>query len=76
MDSRGKDDPDRCAGAAILCSELINRQIKNRYTPVYLFFYAYLGGLFFVFADFFQLGLQNGQLFLGQVVAESQQNRQ
>ena len=72
MDSRGKDDPDRCAGAAILCSKLTNRQIKNRYTGVYLFFYAYLCGLFFVFADFFQLGLQNGQLFLGQVVAESQ----
>lgn len=72
MDSRGKDDPDRCAGAAILCSKLTNRQIKNRYTPVYLFFYAYLCVLFFVFADFFQLGLQNGQLFLGQVVAESQ----
>ena len=72
MDSRGKDYPDRCAGAAILCSKLKNRQIKNRYTPVYLFFYAYLCGLFFVFADFFQLGLQNGQLFLGQVVAESQ----
>lgn len=29
MDSRGKDDPDRCAGAAILCSKLINRQIKK-----------------------------------------------
>lgn len=30
MDSRGKDDPDRCAGVAILCSKLINRQIKKQ----------------------------------------------
>lgn len=76
MDSRGKDDPDRCAGAAIFCSKLINRQIKKQIHAGVSVLLCLFGWLFFVFADFFQLGLQNSQLFLGQVVAESQQNRQ
>ena len=46
------------------CGSFTNTQIKNRYTPVYLFFYAYRSGSLFVFADLFQPGVQDGQLFL------------
>lgn len=47
----------------------INRQIKEQIHAGVSVLLCLFGWLFFVFADFFQLGLQNGQLFLGQIVA-------
>lgn len=63
MDSRGKDDPDRCAGAAILCSKLINRQIKKQiHAGVSVFLYLF-GWVILRFRGFLLIGVAKRPAF-------------
>ena len=63
MDSRGKDDPDRCAGAAILCSKLINRQIKKQIHAGVSVLLCLFGWVILRFRGFLSIGVAKRPAF-------------